>query len=300
MTVDVDALIDRRKMKRRLLFWRLAAVALLLVLVIALVGGDRGDSGPRIARVSVDGIIVGDVQRDQMLEDIAYDPDVQAVLLSIDSPGGTAVGSEVLYKKLRVIAAEKPVVATIRSVAASGGYIAALASEHIVANENSVTGSIGVIFQIPEFSGLLEDIGVTVNEVKSGTLKGGPSPYKPMSDETRAELEGMVEDAFIWFKDLVQERRGLSDEQLVVVSDGRVFSGRQAAANGLIDQLGGETEALAWLEDTYGIADDIPVIDVEPIEDLPFLAQTMAWITGDAYFADRLSLDGLLTLWHAH
>ncbi|MFN3231411.1 MAG: signal peptide peptidase SppA [Alphaproteobacteria bacterium] len=299
MAVDVDALIDRRKLKRRLLFWRLAAILLLIVMVVALVGGDRGPQGPHIARIHVDGIIVGDSAREQMLKEIAEDDDIQAVVLSIDSPGGTAVGSELLYKRLRYIAERKPMVASVRSIAASGGYIAALSADRIIASENSITGSIGVIFQVPEFSGLLDDIGVTVNEVKSGALKGGPSPYKPMSEETRAELEDMVDDAFEWFKDLVRDRRNFTEEQVLAVSDGRVFSGRQAVANGLIDELGGDDEALVWLEDAHGIDGGLPLIDMEPPEDLPFMNRVLARITGDRLFVDRLSLDGLLTLWHA-
>jgi len=300
MAIDVDALIDRRRMKRRVTFWRIAAVVLLVGLVFAVFSAEGGIQGPRIARVSIADIIVGDPVLEDMLRDLATDDDVKAVVVSIDSPGGTVVGSEVLYKRLRDIAANKPVVAVIGTVGASGGYIAALAADRIFAYENSITGSIGVIFQAPEFSELLSEIGVKVNEVKSAPLKGGPSPFAPMDDQMREQVEAMVDDAFQWFKGLVQDRRHLDEAQLAVVSDGRVFSGRQAVSNGLIDALGGEDEALDWLDEAHGLDPELPVVDAKPQEEFPFMQGVLAWVTGDPHLHNRLSLDGLLALWHPY
>ena len=155
-----------------------------------------------------------------------------------------------------------------------------------------------MIFQAPEVSELLNNIGVKFNEVKTSPLKGGPSLYAPMTEEQRAAVEVTVADAFDWFVEIVAERRGYTEEELVLVADGRVYSGRQAMDNRLIDALGGETDALAWLQEEKGLAETLQIRDTKTPDNFPFLNGVMAWATGDSNFADRLSLDGLLALWH--
>ena len=295
--MDVDAVLDRRRLKRRLTIWRVVALVLVAVVVVILLSRGTGGSGPYIARVSVDGLIVDERDREQLFKSMAEQDDVKAVIVHIDSPGGTVVGSEMIYKGLREIGETKPVVAVISNVGASGGYITALGADRIYARENTLTGSIGVIFQAPEVSGMLEDLGITINEVKTSPVKGGPSLYAPMNDETRDALEDMVADAFDWFTGIVAERRGYSPDELEAVANGRVYSGRQAVKNGLIDALGGEDEALAWLETEKGISGNLPVRDREVKQEFSFLAGAMAWVTGDSDLGTRLSLDGLLALW---
>jgi protease-4 len=260
--------------------------------------GAKGKSMlPHIARVNIDGVIMDETKREQVLHDIAEDDTVKAVIVRIDSPGGTVVGSEIIYKGLRKIAEDKPVVAVISSMGASGGYIAALGADRIYARDNSLTGSIGVIFQSPEFSKLMGTIGVNMNEVKSAPLKGGPSPFAPMSDDMRQSIKVMVDDAFDWFKGIVVERRKLTPEELAAVSDGRVFSGRQAIPLKLVDALGGEQDAIDWLEKDRKISKDLPVVDADKEREFPFMAKAMALVFGDTRLADRLSLDGVLALW---
>ncbi|MBI1181000.1 MAG: signal peptide peptidase SppA [Alphaproteobacteria bacterium] len=297
MTIDVDGLLARRKLKRRLTFWRVAALLLVVALAVALFGAEGKGVLPHIARVNVDGVILDERDRVDMLDDLADDGNVKAVIVRIDSPGGTVVGSEMLYESLRKVAAKKPVVAVIDSIGASGGYITALATDRIYARENSLTGSIGVIFQAPEFSELMSNIGVKVNEIKSAPLKGGPSPFKPMSDEMRQSIEVVLDDSFAWFKGVVQKRRGLTAEQLQAVSDGRVYTGRQAIGNGLIDALGGEDEALDWLDKEKHVDKNLPVVDAHEDRDIPFMTKALSMVLGDSHLADSLSLDGLLALW---
>ncbi len=297
MAVDVDELLTRRKLKRRLAFWRIAALVLIVGLALAVFGVRGKNVLPHIARVNIDGVILDEKKREELLTEISEDDTVKAVIVRIDSPGGTVVGSEIIYKGLRKIAEDKPVVAVISSMGASGGYVAALGADRIYARDNSLTGSIGVIFQSPEFSKLLGNIGVAVNEVKSAPLKGGPSPFEPMSEDMRGSIKYMVDDAFDWFKGLVRERRKMTPEQLAAVTDGRVFSGRQALPLGLIDALGGEDEAIAWLEKEKKLAKDLPVVDADKKEEFPFMRNAAAMVFGDTRLADRLSLDGVLALW---
>lgn len=297
MAIDVDELLARRKLKRRLAFWRVAALVLVVGLALAVFGTKGKGVLPHIARVNIDGVIMDEKKREEVLNDIAEDGTVKAVIVSIDSPGGTVVGSEIIYKGLRRIAEDKPVVAVISGMGASGGYIAALGADRIYARDNSLTGSIGVIFQSPEFSKLMGNIGIGINEVKTAPLKGGPSPFEPMSDDMRQSIKVMIDDAFDWFKGIVQERRKLTPEELAAVSDGRVYSGRQAMPLKLIDALGGEQDAIAWLEKEKKIGKDLPVIDADKDKEFPFMEQAMAMVLGDSHLADRLSLDGVLALW---
>ena len=157
--------------------------------------------------------------------------------------------------------AKKPLVVVVEGLAASGGYIAALASDHIVAQQSSLVGSIGVLLQFPNFTELMKTVGVKVEEVKSTPLKAAPNGFEPTSPEARAALDSLVKDSYAWFRDLVKERRGMDDALLEKVADGRVFTGRQAVALKLVDQLGDEKTAIAWLVAQKDVDRDLPVRD---------------------------------------
>ena len=167
--------------------------------------------------------------------------------MHINSPGGTTAGSEQLYDSLVRLKAKKPLVVVVEGLAASGGYIAALAADHIIAQQSSLVGSIGVLFQFPNFTELMKTVGVKVEEVKSSPLKAAPNGFEPTSPEARAALDALVKDSYAWFRGLVKERRGMDEALLEKVADGRVFTGRQAVELKLIDQLGDEKTAVAWL-----------------------------------------------------
>jgi len=189
---------------------------------------------------------------------------VKGVVISISSPGGTTTGSEELYRNLRALSEKKPIVAFVDGTAASGAYITAIAADHIVARETALVGSIGVLFQYPEVSGLLDKVGVKMESIKSSPLKAEPSGFTPTSPEARAALASVVSDTYGWFKGLVAERRHMNDEELAKVTDGRVFSGRQSIPLRLVDELGAERQAVAWLETNRGVAKDLPVKDWKP------------------------------------
>ncbi len=323
MSFDADAIVDRRRMRRKLTFWRVAALLVVLVAVgiagLALMpatGLKPGDTA--IARIKVQGIIRGNQDRVEALERLAKSH-ARAVIVHLDSPGGTTAGSEQLYDALRALQEKKPMVVVVDGLAASGAYIAALASEHIIAHDTSLVGSIGVLFQYPNFTDVLKTIGIKVEEVKSSPLKAAPNGFEPTSPEARAAIEAIVLDSYGWFKGLVKDRRKLDDAQLAKVADGRVFTGRQAVPLRLVDAIGNEKSAIAWLEKEKKVPANTPVRDfsLEPrFSELSFLhvaaylaswglqqAGLTAWSQqiqewGGAQAFERLNLDGLLALWH--
>ncbi len=309
-TSDIERIFDRQRLKKSLRRWRVFGV---LAILLAIGAGflmskdwdkDWKQSRDHIARINIDGVITGDQATLDLVDSITDAGQVKAVILHIDSPGGTTVGSEALYERLRKLAGKKPVVAVMDSVAASGGYITALAADHIVARGNTITGSIGVIFSYPEISKLLDTLGIKMEEIKSAELKAEPTPYKPLTDKVRAVTNEMVQDSFNWFVGLVVERRKMTDAVARGLADGRVYSGRQAAKNGLIDTIGGEDEAIDWLETAQQTKAGLDVIDWRPKR----LTRTglfsnsiidgISDILGFSGLTARAKLDGLLVLWH--
>lgn len=320
MSLDSDVIVDRRRMRRKLTFWRVMAT---LVAVIAVVGiavaltpsARRALTGSQaIARISIDGLIRSDRDRVDALERLEKSS-APAVILHINSPGGTTAGSEQLYDALMRLKAKKPLVVVVEGLAASGGYIAALASDHIIAQQSSLVGSIGVLFQYPNFTELLKTVGVQMESVKSSPLKAAPNGYEPTSPEARAALDALVKDSYAWFRGLVQSRRGMDEAGLTRVADGRVFTGRQALDLKLIDQLGDEKTAVAWLVAQKKIPRELPVRDFKlspRLTDLTFLRASAVVAldavgvsglaerlrrTGVVTAVERLDLDGLLALW---
>jgi protease-4 len=307
MISEAELIVDRRRLKRKLTLWRILAVVLAVAAIAALVwevgGRKRTD---HLARISIDGVITGDQKTLDLLKEVNEANQVKAVILRINSPGGTTAGSEAIYEAVRKISAKKPVVAVMDTVAASGGYITALAADRIVARGNTITGSIGVIFSFPEVSKLLDTVGIKMEELKSGDLKAEPSPYRPVTEKVRAVSMEMVRDGYEWFTGLVAERRQLPMERVRELSDGRVYTGRQAIAAKLIDELGGEEQAVAWLSSEKKIAAGLKVVDWEPKPERNatglgfasgFLLRAFGLESLEKAVA-QAKLDGLLVLWH--
>src|ERR1700757_978586 len=289
MSLDSDVIVDRRRIRRKLTFWRVIAVVLAIagIITIATLASPGGRNvlatSGSIARINIEGLIRSDQNRVEALERLE-NSQAAAVVVHINSPGGTTAGSEQLYDSLTRLKAKKPLVVVVEGLAASGGYITAIAADHIVAQQTSLVGSIGVLFQFPNFSEVLKTVGVKVEEVKSSPLKAAPNGFEPTSPEARDALDSLVKDSYAWFKGLVKDRRGMDDALLVKVADGRVFTGRQAVELKLIDQLGDEKTAIAWLEAEKGVKKDLPVRDYKltpRFGDLTFL-RTAASITLEA------------------
>jgi protease IV len=321
MSLDADLIVDRRRLRRKLTFWRVLAIIVVIVGIagVTALGSNRlGFTGvrPYIARVTISGLIRGDRDRVEQLDRLSRTTLARAVIVHVDSPGGTTAGSEQLYNSLSRLREKKPLVVVVDSLAASGGYITALAGDHIVAQQTSLVGSIGVLFQFPNVSELLDKIGVKVEAVKSTPLKAAPDGFEPTSPEARAALNSIIQDSYAWFKGIVQDRRHMSDAELQTASDGRVFTGHQAIDLKLIDELGDERTALDWLAKEKNVDIKLPVHDYQlqsRFGDLPFLhAATHAALeaagltmlaerldaSGAFEAVERFNLDGLLALWH--
>lgn len=318
MAFDADLIADRRKLRRKLSLWRALAVGgvILAVLAVGLANGGAGlmrGAGQHVARVAIKGFIAGDAATLKLLEAVADDKRVSAVLVTIDSPGGSTTGAEALYEGLRRLSAKKPTVAVIGGMAASGGYIAAIGTDRIVARETTLVGSIGVLVQYPNLVKLLDSVGVRMESIKSSPLKASPSPLEVTTPEAREALQSLVADSYDWFKRLVRERRNYNASELAAVADGRIYTGRQAKGLKLIDEIGGEREAVAWLVSEKKIQADLPVRDREPVRPgqgfrlwsmvgesariagFPGLASALTQI-GEA--GDAARLDGMLAIWH--
>jgi protease IV len=321
MSLDADLIVDRRRMRRKLTFWRVVAVAAIVLAIgglAAMLGNRTGfaGAGAYIARVTIQGLIRDDRERVEQLDKLAKSSTARAVIVHVDSPGGTTAGSEQLYDSLMRLKEKKPLVIVVDGLAASGGYITALAGDHIVAKQTSLVGSIGVLFQYPNVADLLSKLGVKVETIKSSPLKAAPNGFEPTSPEAQAAIESIIKDSYAWFRGLVRDRRHLSDDELQTVADGRVFTGHQGVGLKLVDEIGDERAAIAWLSSEKKVDAKLPVRDYQlrsRLGDLPFLHATTAaaldalglttlarhfdeWGATQAF--ERLNLDGLLALWH--
>ncbi len=271
MSATADMILERRRLRRRLSFWRILAILALVIAALALVPwSGRGGARDHVAQIDIEGVISDDRRRTQVIRRIAENDRVKALVVRIASPGGTVVGSEAIYEILRDVAEEKPVVAVVGELAASGGYIAAMGADHVIGRHNSIVGSVGVIAQVPNVTGLLDQLGVKITEIKSAPLKAAPSPVTETDPAALDALEVLILDSFDWFRDLVGERRGLEGAALDRVTDGRVFTGHQAIDLGLVDEIGDTESARNWLETEHGIATDLPVRSYGWENELPF------------------------------
>ena len=318
MTFETETVLDRRRLRGRVSLWRaLAVIAALLafgVVVFASAEGVGLADRRQIARVSVEGFISENRDQLKLFKRIADDKQVVAVILFINSPGGTTTGGEALFEAIRELAKVKPVVGQMGTVAASAAYIAGIAADHIVARGNTITGSVGVIFQWPDVSQLMEKVGVKMNEIKSGPLKANPSPFQPVDAAGRAAAEQMVAESQRWFVGLVATRRGIDTASVAGLEQGRVYSGREAVANKLVDQIGGEPEAVKYLEEKRNIPKGLRVVDFKPKRDTDWglmslsiaalgrlIGERAAGAVGRLLDTDdalgRLRLDGLVSVW---
>ena len=307
---------ERRQLRRKLTFWRVAAFVFIAAVIVGIgflfVGGEADKARPHIARVNVSGLIVDDTELVERLEKIAGTDAVKGVIVSINSPGGTTYGGEMTYKASRRLAEKKPVVSDVRTLAASAGYMIAVAGDHIVAGETSITGSIGVIFQYPQVKPLLDKLGVSLEEIKSAPLKAEPSPFHSPPEAAKAAVQAMVDDSFAWFVDLVASRRKLERADALRLADGRIFTGRQAVREKLVDKVGGLKEIRDYFA-TRNVAADLPVVEWKPESKrsgffLGSLAAEVADALGLGWLAkaaaikniseDKLLLDGLVSVWH--
>ncbi|HEY0569289.1 MAG TPA: signal peptide peptidase SppA [Xanthobacteraceae bacterium] len=320
MSLEADQIVDRRNIRRKLTFWRVIAALVAIAAVITVAMATSGRTGfarttaGSIARVTISGLIRSNQERVEALDRLGRSA-TQAVIVHINSPGGTTAGAEELHAALLRLKAKKPLVVVVDGLAASGGYITAIASDHIVSLETSLVGSIGVLVQYPNVSELMQTLGIKVESIRSSPLKAAPSGYEPTNPEATEAMRAVVLDSYAWFRGMVKDRRGFDDAALEKVADGRVFTGRQALGLKLVDELGNEQTALAWLAREKKIDAQTPVRDYSlqsSLGDLSFLRlvalaldavglssfgrQVAAWSALQTI--ESLNLDGVLALWH--
>jgi protease IV len=316
MALRADELIDRRRLRRKLTFWRAAALVIAALAIIGIAAWLTGDqfrtAVDHIAKVKIEGTITEDDELIERLENIRKAPTVKGVILAIDSPGGTTAGGEQIFDEVRRLAAEKPVTAQVGTLAASAGYMIASATDHIVARKTSIVGSIGVLVQYPDVTGLMDKLGIKLEEVKSSPLKAEPSPFNPTTDEERTMVRNMIMDSYDWFIGIVADRRSMTRPEATALADGSIYTGRQALTKKLIDAVGGEREAIDWLV-SKGVDPNLKVVEWKPKGSgsswwlsSSYARSVAQWLGLPDYDADitrklgldRIFLDGLLSLWH--
>ena len=302
MSLETDLLLDRRRLKRRLVFWRVFSVlAVVVAVLVGLNGAGITPSGPHIVRVSISGLITEDRTLTESIEKLADDRDVKAVILAINSPGGSVAGGETIHEAIAQVAAEKPVVVTMGSLAASAGYMIAMPAQRIFARDATLTGSIGVLLESGEVSGLLEKLGIGATVIRSGPLKDEPSLVRPLSPQGREVLQSLVNDMYDQFVAMVAAGRHMDEAKVRALADGRAYTGKQALGLGLVDAIGGEREAKAWLESAKGIPAHLPI---EDLSQAGFASRVLSGSLGTmiqgfwkTLISQSVSLDGAWAVW---
>mgnify|MGYP001233258449 CR=1 FL=1 len=265
MSLDWQILEENKKKWFRKGLWRGIFFSILLIAIFSLFLNINNLSSkfPHIARISITGIIYDNDQLVEIINNLSRNENVKSVLVKINSPGGTVVGSESLYVAINRLSHVKPVISLMGEVATSGGYIVALASNYILARQNTLTGSIGVIIEHQNFSELSNKIGISINSIKSGKIKGGQNPLSPFDPLVKNNDQKLVDYSFNWFISLIKSNRNIEQNVIDLVSDGRTLTGGMAMDLGLIDGIGSEKEALKYLEKNYPSIKGLKIIDIE-------------------------------------
>ncbi len=254
-----EYLIERKKHKNEIKKWKIASIFIAMITMLVyiktleIIPSGKAPSRDYIASIFIDDVLFEDQKRDNRLERIIEDNEVKALIVHVNSPGGTLVGADKIYKILRKISEKKPVVTVMGTMATSGGYLVSLGGDYIISHVGTITGSIGVIFQTAEITELAERMGIKFNNFKSGELKAVPNPTEKVSAAAREVVMSIIEDSYNYFIELVATRRSFSIEETKKIADGRVYSGRQALQLHLVDAIGAEEDAVKWLQENKQI-----------------------------------------------
>lgn len=265
--------------------WRWVAVVafvLFLLTVSALEATPAKRPAKFIAQVHVSGMITDTLHQQDVLERIRTNDNAKALLVYVDSPGGTMVGGVSLHRMLREISQSKPVVIVMGTVAASAGYMVASAGDYVIANEGTLTGSVGVLMPLMDATGLAGKVGVRSDEIVSGDLKAVTSPLYTRSASDRAYLQDTVMQMQKVFLDLVNAQRDLTPETVQLISDGRIITGTKAKELNLVDALGDRRTAKQWLADTHELDVATPIIEFDLVEKQSLVKELLQGV--DSYF----------------
>ena len=286
-----DSLIHYFLKRKSLIKKSLTVSFLFSIVLIALNAIER----PFIAKLYIEGVINSESQFIDELNKIEEDSNFKGLLVIINSPGGTFVSSKEIYDSLKFLSKKIPVAVYMKEVATSGAYLASLGADKIFANVGTVTGSVGVILQTAEITGLLDKIGITPMIIKSGELKAIPNPFEESDREQIDFIRDVVLEMQKEFIGLVKEEREISPERINVVSDGRIFTSRQAQKINLIDEIAAEKDAINWIKKKGGLDDNIEIIDYADKKDLKGILD-LNFFNKLKSFDDNL-LKGILALW---
>ena len=255
-----NEILEKYLSKRSLIVKRFATVLISIILIFSffLFTSKKKDF---IATISIEGIISNPEETLNDLENINKSSNAKALLVNINSPGGTFVSSKELYDKIKEISKKIPVVTYMREMATSGGYLVSLASQKIFSNIGTITGSVGVILQTAEITELLEKIGINPIVIKSGKLKATPNPLEGLSENDSRYLNDVIKSMQLEFLSLLSENRNIESKTLEIISDGRIFTGKQAKELNLIDFIGSKSDAIKWLKDEAKLPQDIDILD---------------------------------------
>ncbi|MEW6054016.1 MAG: signal peptide peptidase SppA [Nitrospirota bacterium] len=245
-------------MKKVLLVFLILFIVMIFISLLFVMLQKNLPIGERIAVIRVEGPILDSKNTIEELKEYVKDPSVKAVVLRIDSPGGAVAPSQEIYEEVRKAVVKKKVVVSMGSIAASGGYYIASPATRILANPGTLTGSIGVIMEIPNFQGLMNKLGIKTEVVKSGRHKDIASAFRGIGKEERAILQGVMDNVHDQFIVAVAEGRKMLREDVKKIADGRIYTGEQALAAGLVDELGN-------LEDAVKAAAKLSGIKGEPV-----------------------------------
>ena len=253
-------ILEKYLSKRSLIIKRFATVLISIILIFSffLFTSKKKDF---IATISIEGIISNPEDTLNDLENINKSSNAKALLVNINSPGGTFVSSKELYDKIKEISKKIPVVTYMREMATSGGYLVSLASQKIFSNIGTITGSVGVILQTAEITELLEKIGINPIVIKSGKLKATPNPLEGLSENDSRYLNDVIKSMQLEFLSILSENRNIESKTLEIISDGRIFTGKQAKELNLIDFIGSKSDAIRWLKDEAKLPQDIDILD---------------------------------------
>ena len=282
-------------MLKRLRYKKTILIVVAIFFFVILISDNRYKK-PHIAKVTIDNIITQDSFRYEKLEELSQNKNTKAVIFFINSPGGTVVGGETLYKSIKNIAQQKPVISVMGEVATSAAYMASLGSNYIFAQEGTITGSVGVLVLSSEFTELAKKIGISTEVIKSGDLKASPSPLEKMTPKAREQMEKIVQEISKNFINLVKKERKLNNNKTQLISDGRIFTGQSALQIGLIDSIGNIKEAKEYLKIERNI-DMLPILNMEIIKKEKMIEKFLSLFTNKINASKLLNLKGLISIW---
>jgi len=263
--------------RRRLFFWRtISLITVAIIVYLSFENQEKSSSNDYIANYNISGLLISADEIIEDLEELKSNNEVNSIIISVDSPGGTTVSAEEIYLKLKEVSLVKPTAIVMRNIATSGAYLLSLGGDVIFSRENTITGSIGVLLQWARVDEALSKLGIEVNEVKSGKLKAEPDFFGEIDEEVQQLTKEIIDETFEWFIRIVKVERNLNPSEIYTISNGRIFTGRQAIELNLVDEIGDKNDAKIWLVENKEIDSNSPIIDYGKSKKPSFIELSLA------------------------